>query len=271
MVSYKIILIAAAIGIIPIFGWFYFLLHRRGSIYADPNFLLKIFFWGVMTAIPASILQIVVTETGSDKVLAQKAQEVWSSGGSTFLAAFVPVALMALFEEVSKGAGILIATKRGKLLRRPNSGLIAGLIVGLAFGVTENGVYFANAIDRLSGQGGLLEIVILRFVLSTSSHLIYSAIVGIGIAWAFNRSFSTWNSIKYALGGLFLATLVHALFNFFLGTEESRVVIFIVLWGFVTLGLYYQKNEQDWKAEHARISPPSRKTSSEEKSPSPWE
>ncbi len=270
MVSYKIILIAAAIGIIPIFGWFYFLLHRRGSIYADPNFLLKIFFWGVLTAIPASILQIVATETGSDKILAQKAQELWASGGSTFLAAFVPVALMALFEEVSKGAGILMATKGGRLLRRPNSGLIAGLIVGLAFGVTENGVYFTNAIDRLSGEGGLLEVVILRFILSTSSHLIYSAIVGIGIAWARNRSFSFWGGAAYAMGGVLVATLVHALFNFFLGTEESRVVIFIVLWGFVTLGLYYQKNEQDWKAEHSRVSSP-RRNSSDEKSPSPWQ
>ena len=65
MVEYKIIIIAVLIGIIPAIGISWWLLKSNGKKRGlGSKLLLATFLWGVLTAIPASIFQIINMENG---------------------------------------------------------------------------------------------------------------------------------------------------------------------------------------------------------------
>ncbi|PIE00030.1 MAG: hypothetical protein CSA81_14160, partial [Acidobacteria bacterium] len=65
MIEYKSVLIASLIGILPVFAWIW--LISRGGRYSwvDRKWLLRIFFWGVLTAIPVGLFGIFIAETDS--------------------------------------------------------------------------------------------------------------------------------------------------------------------------------------------------------------
>ena len=236
-VTYSTVMVAAAIGVLPVFGWMIFIIREHHVTYAKSDFLLKVFFWGVLSAVPASLLEIYAIESGSESRLHQIAQGIFASkSGVVILGAFLSAAIIATIEEFSKGAAIVLGLLRSKT-NSVTSGLVIGMLVGLAFAVTENGVYFASAIGNEKGAE-LMMIIVLRFVLSTSAHIIYSGGMGILVAEAFRAGDVLTKSVKIAMAIIF-PIFIHTIFNFVLSTAYSWLSVIIIALGFVAIWRRY--------------------------------
>lgn len=239
LIPYKVVFIAAAIGVLPVFGWLWFLVRNHNFSFESSNFVLKIIFWGVLTAVPASIFEIVVIETEGEGQLLQAMQTIWQGQRMTLaVAALASAGLVAAIEEVSKGIGIGMTTFLKKI-RSSNDGLVIGMLIGLAFGVTENGVYFASAMGVEQGADFFI-IVLLRFILSTSAHVIYSSTMGSLLADAFLTQNFLLKSFKIVLAFL-VPISIHTFFNLLLSTAYSWFAVFVILIGFIILWMRYQR------------------------------
>lgn len=236
MIEYKTVLIAALIGIVPAIGISWWFLkdstEKRGI---GVRLLSLTFFWGVLTAIPASVFQIINLEGTNGNYFVAIFQQLSIFQGSYFMAQTVaPLLFVAIIEELSKGLGVILSlrsfskSKRASLLKI-NPGLLAGIIVGLAFGVTENGVYFANNFNNQLGNS-IAQIIILRFILSTSAHIIYTGLFG-----AFLVEAMITKSLFKKISKIFLAFLVpigiHTGFNILVSGEYGILSVPLIVFG----------------------------------------
>lgn len=253
MIEYKTVLIAALIGIIPavaVSGLF--LKNKKGL---GVRLLSLTFLWGVLTAIPASIFQIMNMEGEGGNYFVAVFQYLTIFQGSYFMAqTFAPLLFVAIIEELSKGVGVILAlrsfskSKRASLLKI-NPGLLAGVIVGLAFGVTENGVYFANNFDS-QASGNMAQIIILRFVLSTSAHIIYTGLFGSFLVEAMVSKSLVGKIFKIALAFLIPVT-IHTGFNLIVSGEHGVLSI-----PFIVFGLGMLAFKAFWRSDiwHSSVS-----------------
>jgi protease PrsW len=235
--SYSIVLIAAAIGIVPVFGWVWFIARRDGLTIGNLNLLVKVFFFGVLTAIPASIIEIYIVETQKESQIFDVMHRIWFHQ-ETFLVmtTFVSALLVATIEEIAKALGILFSFAKKKL-ETSNDGMMYGMIIGLAFAVTENGVYFASAIQVETGMN-FWGIVLLRFILSTSAHIIYSGLMGMFLVQARLHK-RIVGKISYLMLGFLVPIIIHSVFNFMLGSAYDWVVVIIISCGFLIMWMRY--------------------------------
>jgi RsiW-degrading membrane proteinase PrsW (M82 family) len=234
MIQYSTVFISVLIGLIPTLVIIYYLWLNKGRG-LGVNLIITIFFLGVLTAVPASIFQIMNIERGGD-TLVRILQSLFSNIDNYFISQqLIPFTVVSIIEEFSKGFSILLSfyflrksERASKMLVNP--GLIAGVIVGLAFGVTENGVYFANNFVNQIDKSVIL-IIFLRFVLSTSAHIIYSGLFG-----AFLADMFVSKNIPAKIGRFILAILlpitIHTGFNILVSTNLGPLSIpWLLFWG----------------------------------------
>ena len=106
-------------------------------------------------------------------------------------------------EEFGKMLGVvMIMLIASHTLRRPMHGLLVGAFVGLGFQIFENVSYAANsapsnANDDLSGA---FSVTLLRSTIGISSHWLYSAIVGVGVAFLLGRTVKKLSLIQRIAG-----------------------------------------------------------------------
>ena len=242
MISYKIVLIASLIGIIPVGLWLFLVSRSRQFSHWSKGYILKVIFIGVLTAIPAAILEIISSEVDSDNLITGIAVSILPlQYNSLILAGLVSVASTAFIEELSKGLGLFFLDLKNRI-KRVNDGLILGVLVGLAFAMTENGVYFASALKD-NPLGEIFQIIILRFILSTTAHIIYTGLMGYYLGKFFLGQ-DKQEKIKRILQAFFIPFFIHLLFNFLLGTTYySWGVIIIIILGVFSLFRIYVKNK----------------------------
>lgn len=240
--SYQVVLFAAIIGILPVSWWLWVIIKENHFGKGSLNLLVEIFFWGVLAAIPASVIEVMIAETGGGSQIVLWMQSLWLFGEVPFqFTGFLSAFLIATIEELSKLIGIVIALGRRKV-KSINDGLIFGIIVGLAFAVTENGVYFSSAV-QLGEEVDFGSVVALRFFLSTSAHIIYSGVAGMFLAKA--RLAKGAKRFKFAFCALSFPILIHALFNFLLVGPRginSAILAIIMAIGLLMLWNEYQEN-----------------------------
>ncbi len=234
MIEYRSILIAVLIGVVPAIGMsWWFLKGGKNSLGA--RLLLTTFFWGVLTAIPASIFQIVNMEGEGGNSFVALFQRLEIFQNSYFMAQiFAPLLFVAIIEELSKGAGVILSlrsfakSKRASLLKI-NPGLLAGVVVGLAFGVTENGVYFANNFENQTSDS-MAQIIILRFILSTSAHIIYTGLFGTFLVEAIVVKDKFRKIFKMMLAFL-VPVSIHTGFNILVSGEYGVLSVPLIVFG----------------------------------------
>lgn len=237
-VSYLNVLFAAAIGIMPVTWWLWVIVRKNHFGKKSSHILTEVFLWGVLAAIPASAVEMVILETGGANTIVSWMSRLWSFSEHTFeLAAFLLAGLIATIEELSKLIGIIIIFARHKI-KSAKDGLIFGLVVGLAFAVTENGVYFAIAAQARETLD-LGSVIALRFILSTSAHVIYSGTAGLFLAKA-KLSKGIKKGCFFVLA-VCLPILIHTLFNFLL--EDEQGVTSIIMAIVMGIGLFILWNE----------------------------
>ncbi|MBT3355894.1 PrsW family intramembrane metalloprotease [bacterium] len=241
-VSYNIVFFAAIMGILPVTWWFWIIIKENHFGKSSFNLLVEVFFWGVLTAIPASIIEMIIADTGGGSQIVTWMQKIWLFGEVPFkFTAFLSAGLIATIEELSKLIGIIIILGK-RNFKNVNEGLIFGLVVGLAFAVTENGVYFSTAVQsREVIDFG--SVIVLRFVLSTSAHVIYSGIAGLFFAKAIAAK--GVQKAQFFLLSICFPILTHAIFNFLLGGPRginSAILAIIMSIGLLMLWNEYQEN-----------------------------
>lgn len=160
---------------------------------------------------------------------------LWSIGLPSFLLLF----FWAAIEELFKYFAAYWAALRKPFFDEPVDAPIYLITAALGFAALEN-MFMLFGIFQYELASGLVA-TSLRFVGATLLHILSSAVVGFSIAYSFFHPEHRWRN---TLIGIILATLLHALFNFFIlkGGGESLIYVFSVVWlGVMVLILSFEK------------------------------
>lgn len=204
-------LLFAVVPVAPLLAYFAWLDRYEPE---PKGLLLFAFGWGAAVATLGSL----VLNTASILVLDAAGQDP----------AFVSVAVVApVVEEALKGLGILAIVLIG---RRGLDGVVDGLVyagvVGVGFAFVENILYLGAALVD-GGGAGLIGTFVVRGIFSPFAHPLFTAPLGIAIAFAARRGGMRW---AWVLVGYVIAVLLHGLWN---GSAVASPETFLV--GFVLL------------------------------------
>ncbi len=212
--------IAFLAGLIPALFWVWFWL-REDSRKPEPYFLIAISFIAGMAVVPMALpLQKLAVElyTGANMVV------VW-----------------VIVEELLKYAVALALIFWNREVDEPIDMVIYMIVVALGFAALENALFIFNPLI----VGNYLDSAItggFRFLGATLLHVLASGTVGVCLALAYYRS----KLVQVLAGtvGLFIAIVLHALFNFFImdANGETILAVFLFVWmGIILLFLLFEK------------------------------
>ncbi|MBN1756380.1 PrsW family intramembrane metalloprotease [bacterium] len=196
MIIFVIIAIALAPGIF--WAWFF---YKRDKLEPEPvKKIVKLFFYGMLIAFPAAIIEQLIT--GSESVV-------------------LYIITAPVVEEFLKFIIVFITIFRDTEFDEPLDGIIYASAIALGFASLEN-IGYLYAAHR---SGTLVNIGILRAILSVPGHALFSSMWGLALGLA---KFSRYSSRNIILGGLLLSMVFHSVFNFFtLGIPQISFGIFI--------------------------------------------
>ena len=218
---------AAVGGLITALIWLWFWL-REDPHHEPRKALFLTFSAGAAMVFGALILEESSYYTGINLGL-------WSGGSPSFLLFLV----WAAIEELLKYGAALWAALRKDVFDEPVDAPVYLITAALGFAAFENVLMLFGVFKGEVASG--LAAANLRFVGATLLHVLASSIVGLSIAYDFFHKHHRWRN---ALGGLVLAILLHAVFNFFIlkGGAEGLIYVFSVVWlGIIILILSFEK------------------------------
>ena len=208
--------------------------------------LLGMFLWGSSFAILGAIFFSHSLDAGISRFVTSWPTRHWLS--LTFTAPLVEesvkgLALILLFLFVREEVDSLF------------DGLIYGALVGLGFEAVENALYLRQAfLDH--GLSSYLLVMALRLGLFGFTHAFYTALTGLGMAfaWLNARRIGAWLAVPV---GWLLAVLAHSLHN---ATMTGGVpwCLFGALadwggfWALVAIALYAPYRERRWLRDYLR-------------------
>lgn len=207
-------------GLIPALFWLWFWL-REDKERPEPYLLIALSFIGGMMVVPLVLpLQRLATEiyVGDNLIF------VW-----------------VIIEEVLKYGAALAIVLWNRAVDEPIDLIIYMVTIALGFSALENALFIFNP---LVAGDNLLAITNgqLRFLGATLLHVLASGTVGAFLALAYYKS----ARMKLIFGtlGLFVAIVLHALFNFFImgSSGETILGVFLFVWmGIIVLLLLFEK------------------------------
>lgn len=219
----NVYLTAFAIGLIPTLFWLWFWL-RQDKKNPEPPLLVAISFIAGMAVVPLAL------------PLQEAAMGLYQNNNL--------VLVWAAIEEVLKYLVALVVILWNKDVDEPLDPIIYMIAIALGFAALENTLFVFHFVQdndfifaTVTGS--------FRFLGSTLLHLLASAAIGVALALSFYSSHFV--KILYSLAGLFIAVLLHALFNFFImnlreGEEDKILLIFLGVWiGIIILFLLFEK------------------------------
>lgn len=222
------ILIYIFFGILPSLLWLSY--YLREDLHPEPKrMILKIFLWGALITLPVFFVQVGLKNLldGFDINLIIKNLIYW------FL-------VIGFSEEFFKYLVIRLKVINSPHLDEPLDIMLYMVIAALGFAAVENILYLfiplgQMSFDQMIGRTLLVDLV--RFVGATFLHTLCSAVVGYSLAMSFCEA-----KQKYAFlaAGIFVATVLHGLYNFSIITLEGYIkfaipVIVILTLAFLVL------------------------------------
>jgi RsiW-degrading membrane proteinase PrsW (M82 family) len=212
--------IAFVSGLVPAFFWVWFWL-REDKLKPEPFFLIAITFIAGMAVVPLAL------------PLQKLAIDLYS--GDNVMLVWVTV------EELLKYGVALSIVFWNQEVDEPIDMVIYMIVIALGFAALENALFIFNPLvvgDYLNSAltGGF------RFLGATLLHVLASGTVGVFLALAYYKSKST--QLLYGTFGLFVAILLHYLFNIFImdASGETILAVFLFVWiGIILLFLLFEK------------------------------
>jgi RsiW-degrading membrane proteinase PrsW (M82 family) len=212
--------IAFVSGLVPALFWVWFWL-REDNKRPEPLFLIAITFIAGMAVVPMALPL-------------QKAAIELYSGANVML-------VWVIIEELLKYAVALAIVFWNREVDEPIDMIIYMIVIALGFAALENALFIFNPLvmgEYLSSAltGGF------RFLGATLLHVLASGTVGVFMALAYYKS----KTVQVLAGtfGLFVAIVLHALFNFFImgARGETILAVFLFVWiGIILLFLLFEK------------------------------
>lgn len=146
-----------------------------------------------------------------------------------------------IIEEVLKYSAALIVVLWNRAVDEPIDCIIYMISIALGFAALENALFIYNPL--IAGEYADSFITAnFRFLGATLLHVLASGTVGVMMAFAFYKRDIL--KVAYATMGLFIAIILHALFNFFIidANGETVLGVFLFVWmGIITLFLVFEK------------------------------
>jgi len=215
-----IFVIAFVAGLIPAIFWVWFWL-REDSLKPEPYFLIAITFIAGMAVVPMALpLQRFAIELYPDTNV---------------------MIMWVIIEELLKYAVALAVVFWNRDVDEPIDMVIYLIVIALGFAALENALFLFNPLiigDYVNSAltGGF------RFLGATLLHVLASGTIGMFLAFTYYRS----KSIQLIAGtfGLFIAIVLHALFNFFImGASGTTILgVFLFVWiGIIILFLLFER------------------------------
>lgn len=213
-------LIAFLGGLIPALFWLWFWL-REDKARPEPKALIASAFIAGMAVVPLVL------------PLQKFAIERFSGDNLVFV--------WVVIEETFKYAAALIVVLWHKAVDEPIDTIIYMITIALGFAALENALFIFTPLVN----GDYVNMLLtgnFRFLGATLLHVLASGTVGAAMAFAFYKS--SIYKVLYATLGLFIAIILHALFNFFImdASGETILGVFIFVWmGIIVLFLVFEK------------------------------
>jgi len=214
-------------GSLPSFIWLLFYL-RKDSNPESNRMILKIFFCGILMALPAILI-----ETGIIRLLGELNLP---STLLVFLNIFIGIALV---EELSKYLPVRIMVLKNEEFDEPIDAVLYMIIAALGFAAAEN-ILIMFSLGPTFLFGNVLVVSLLRFWGATFLHALASGTIGYFLALSF---FETKKRGRLLIYGITVATLLHGLYNFSIMEMQGSytflipIIILIGLAIFLTLAL----------------------------------
>jgi protease PrsW len=215
--------IAFLAGLIPALFWLWFWLREDNS-HPEPYILITISFIAGMMVVPLAL------------PLQKFAIDLY--GGSNIIVVWV------IIEELLKYAAALAIVLWNKEVDEPIDMVIYMIVIALGFAALENALFIFNPLvsgDYINSAltGGF------RFLGATLLHVLASGTVGVFLALSYYKTRLT--QVCAGTLGLFIAIVLHALFNFFImdASGETILGVFLFVWmGIIVLFLLFEKIKQ---------------------------
>jgi len=192
-----IFIICSILGILPSTIWLMFFL--REDVHPESNkMIVKVFCYGIVAAFFAALFEI-------DFKLAQDL--FFPSAAFILLEIFIGISFI---EEFLKFIVVREVATRDSEFDEPLDAMLYMVIAGLGFAAIENILYllpFGAPFDLPF----TLTLTVFRFLGATFLHAIASGTLGFFLALSF---YETKHRYKLIFAGIFLATLLHGLYNF---------------------------------------------------------
>lgn len=215
-------------GLLPALLWLWFW-FREDASRPEPRLLVAITFLAGMLAVYVAL--------NLQKGVLQYILENYAMLG--YFSKLPLYFSWAFIEETLKFLVVAILVLWRKTVNEPIDVMMYMIVVALGFAALENAYYIQNPLNETLLQS--IQAGNLRFLGATLLHTLSSAVVGIILALAFFKSLRV--KVVAAFVGVILATVLHALFNFFIIKYEgdATLLVFSVVWvGVILLILVFE-------------------------------
>ncbi len=229
------IVVFILLGLAPSVIWLAY--YLRKDVHPEPRgMILKVFFWGMLLAPVAAIIEIMLSGF-FDKLPFQGTANIllWNFLGIAFI------------EEYVKYFVVKWKVLRSREFDEPVDAMIYLVIAALGFAALENVLillsplitnYFSSLVSDVEpvsnfGFSQAFQLIVIRFWGATLLHTLASATLGFFLALSFYHK----GRFKYQIlpVGIILATLLHGLFNYLIlliervGPAEDAIWIYVIL------------------------------------------
>ena len=188
--------------------------------------------WWVLLAalIIGGSMATYVSFLANEKVIYLSVQLLPDGVGMKWAAAIAGPAVEEWAKMLMAALVLLIASRT---MTRPIHGFLVGAFVGIGFQIFENVFYAANSAlsNANSNLFGALSVTVMRSLIGVSSHWLYSAIVGVGVALLLGRTVQATSLGKRIAGFCFFYFLgwgAHFLWN---SPVADNNMLIPILWG----------------------------------------
>jgi len=186
-------------GILPSIIWLLFYLKK--DTHPEPKSLvLKIFFYGMVAALPAAFLEKGIFEIFKKIILSPSSRVILNS--------FIGVAMI---EEVIKYLVVRWGVLKNPEFDEPIDAVLYMVIAALGFAASENILILFQLLSSLL-LSQTFFILILRFLGATFLHALCSGTVGVWLALSFLNHRKEKSKLPFL--GLGIAVFLHGLYNF---------------------------------------------------------
>lgn len=235
--SWLVILILIALGLIPSLSWLFFYV-REDLRHPEPKqLLLFVFLGGILVTFAVLPVQLTINDYFKPLGIEQYS--------------FYSFLVLGAIEEIFKFLIVFMLLHKRREFDEPLHVMIYMIASALGFAAAEN---VASVLNTAQGVFSIavLEILALRFIGATLLHSLTSGLMGYYWSKAFVRGGQRFvllhqRESTLIIKGLLMATILHAIFNYFIiiSGPATMAVGFVVLVAFFLLNDFEKLKRED--------------------------